>query len=61
MNLTFAVVLPLACWSPPPRPLVDAPVLSALRGEPVPQTGRPDAVADALAALSPAQRRRPRR
>ncbi|SFU50559.1 MULTISPECIES: hypothetical protein [unclassified Methylobacterium] len=60
MNLTLAVVLPLACWSPPPRPLVDAPVLSALRGEPMPQSGRPDAVADALAVLSPAKRR-PRR
>ncbi|ACB80034.1 hypothetical protein Mpop_1871 [Methylorubrum populi BJ001] len=57
MNLTLAVVLPLACWTPPPRPVVDAPVLAALRGEPVPSSGKPD-VAAALQAIAPVQRRR---
>lgn len=33
-------------------PLVDAPVLSALRDEPAPSSGKPD-VAAALAAIAP--------
>ncbi|MCE4222129.1 hypothetical protein HCU64_00045 [Methylobacterium sp. C25] len=56
MNLTLALIVPLACWNPPPRPLVDATVLSALRGEPVPDA-KPD-VSAALAALKPPRVRR---
>lgn len=59
MNLALTVVLPLACYSPPPAPLVDAPVLAALRGEPVPSSANTD-IAAALQAIAPLKRR-PRR
>lgn len=56
----LALVAALVCWSPPPAAAVDAPVMAALRGEPVPANPSAKAdVATALQALAPL-RRRPR-
>ncbi|MEE7475903.1 hypothetical protein MHIMP23_05795 [Methylobacterium hispanicum] len=56
MNLALTVVLPLACYSPPPVPAVNAPVMAALMGEPVQPSANAD-VAAALQALAPLKRR----
>lgn len=51
-----AALVALYCMAAAPATAVDAPVIAALRGEPVP-TVRPD-VAEVLARLSPIHRRR---
>ncbi|UYW28239.1 hypothetical protein OKC48_06885 [Methylorubrum extorquens] len=56
MSPELALVAALYCYAPAPPPAVGAPVMAALRGEPVP-SAKPD-VAAALLALAP---RRPRR
>ncbi|SDM68019.1 hypothetical protein SAMN05216360_10393 [Methylobacterium phyllostachyos] len=56
----LALAAALVCWTPPPAPAVDAPVMAALMGEPMPAKGAAKAdVAAALQALAPL-RRRPR-
>jgi hypothetical protein len=51
-----AALVALYCLAAAPEPVVDAPVMAALRGEPVP-TARPD-IAAVLIRLAPTRRRR---
>lgn len=53
-----AALVALACYAPPPAPLVDAPVLAALRGETIPPAPPRADVAAALSSLSARRSRR---
>ena len=58
MNPKIALVAALYCYAPPPAPAVDAPVMAALRGEPVPAAAAKADVAATLLALTPRRARR---
>jgi hypothetical protein len=54
-----AALVALACYAPPPAPLVSAPVLTALQGEAVAAAPSRPAVADAVRIASRQRRRHP--